>query len=211
MERSAITMKAYNKSAKGFENKFMNLDLYKEKLGSFCRLLKSGSKILDLGCGPGNVAKYLFESNQGFTVVGIDLSEEMIKLARQNVPHDSVMFKVGDIRELEMEENKYDAVVASFCIVHLDNDETINLLKKVVQMLKKNGMLYLSCMEGKKSGFETTSFSNGGYIYFNYYSEEFLGQILQESGLKILQLLRQDYPEEDGSITTDMFLFACKV
>lgn len=50
-----------------------------------------------------------------------------------------------------------------------------------------------------------------GYIYFNYYSEEFLSQILEGNGFKIFKLLRQNYQEHDGSITTDMFFFACKV
>ena len=210
MEKTNLTIETYDLSAKAFENKFMNLDLYKDNLNSFCRLLKPGAKILDLGCGPGNVAKFLYELNQDYTIVGIDLSEEMIKLARQNVPQNSVMFKVRDIRDLEIEETMYDAVIASFCIVHLENDETKNLLKKINKMLRKNGMLYMSCMEGEKSGFETTSFSDRGYIYFNYYTEEFLTRILEKNRFKILEINRQDYPENDGSITTDMFFFACK-
>lgn len=211
MEKTFLTIKTYDISAKAFENKFMNLDFYKEKLNSFCALLEPGSKILDLGCGPGNVAKFLYEADKGFSVMGIDLSEEMIKLARQNVFQDSVIFKVGDIREIEIEENTYEAVIASFCIVHLDNDETKNLLKKVAKLLKKNGMLYISCMEGKSSGFEATSFSKGSCIFFNYYSEEFLSQVLKENQFKILKITRQDYLEDNGDITTDMFFYAYKI
>ena len=211
MEKTVLTIETYNMSAKDFENKFTNLDLYKENLNSFCRLLKPGSKILDLGCGPGNVAKFLYELNRDYTIVGIDLSKEMIKLARQNVPQNSVTFKVRDIRDIEIEETTYDAVIASFCIVHLENSETKNLLTKISKMLRKNGMLYISCMEGTKSGFETTSFSDGGNIYLNYYTEEFLTHILEKNQFKILEINRQNYSENDGSITTDMFFFACKV
>lgn len=214
MDKTALTINAYDKSAEAYADKFMKLDLYKEKLTSFCRLLKSGSKILDLGCGPGNVAKFLHEADQGFTVIGIDLSEEMIKLARQNVQSSSVIFKVKDLRELEVGEAEYDAIIASFCIVHLDVYETKELLSKISRMLGANGMLYISCMEGteeRKSGFEITSFSNGRYIYFNYYPEDYLSGILRENELEILKISRQDYPEIDGSITTDMFFFARKV
>ncbi len=211
MEKTVLTIETYNMSAKSFENKFMNLDLYKDHLNSFCKLLKPGSKILDLGCGPGNVAKFLCELNQDYTIVGIDLSKEMITLARQNVPQNSVMFKIRDIRDIEIEETTYDVVIASFCIVHLENNETKNLLTKISKMLRKNGMLYISCMEGTKSGFETTSFSDEGNIYFNYYTEEFLTHILEKNQFKILEINKQNYPENDGSMTTDMFFFACKV
>lgn len=211
MDKTALTIQTYDKSAHAFAQKFMNLDLYKEKLSSFCKLLQPGAKILDLGCGPGNVAKFLLAANQGFTVLGIDLSEEMVKLARQNVPADAVTFKVADIRQLEVAEAEYDAVIASFCIVHLNDEEAKRLLRDISGMLRNNGLLYLSCMEGNKSGFESTSFSDGSQIFFNYYSEEFLRALLIENQLEVLEIARQDYPEVDGSITTDMIWFARKV
>lgn len=65
-------------------------------------------------------------------------------------------------------------------------------------------------MEGTKSGFETTSFSSDKKIYFNYYSEEYIENLLKENGLRINNIFKQNYPETDGSFTVDIFITAEK-
>lgn len=83
------------------------------------------------------------------------------------------------------------------------------LLEKSSKYLKDKGKIYLSFMKGKESGFETTSFSKEE-IYYNYYETEKVIDSLTNYGFKILKLSKQDYPEPDGSLTTDVFVFAEK-
>ena len=64
-------------------------------------------------------------------------------------------------------------------------------------------------MEGKEKGFETTSFSKEE-IFFNYYLTEDVELILENNGIGILKIVKQDYPEPDGTLTTDVFVFAEK-
>ena len=123
------------------------------------------SNILDIGCGPGNNAKFLIEIDGGYKIEGLDLSVELINIAKRTVP--GCHFWVQDIRDIDPDK-EYDAIVASFCIVHLSDEETAIFLGKLSKMLKENGSLYLSFMEGKKAGFETTSFSEDN-IFFNYH------------------------------------------
>jgi cyclopropane fatty-acyl-phospholipid synthase-like methyltransferase len=111
---------------------------------------------------------------------------------------------------MDLKGSIYDAVIASFCLPHLTNEEYENLIENISKILREGGLLYLSCMEGSKSGFETTSFSSNDCVFFNYYSEEFIQRVLCKNGLKIIELQRDIYPESDGSKTIDMFFFAQK-
>lgn len=188
----------------------MDFDSYKNRIKVFSERLEPGASILDIGCGPGNVEKQLIEPGKEFEILGIDLSNEMINCARANVISPRVNFKVSDIRHMDLEKNRFDAVIASFCLPHLTNEEAEKLIKDIGMMLRAGGQLYLSCMEGAGSGFETTSFSSGDSIFFNYYTEEFIQRILLKNGIEINELQRDVYPESDGSTTIDMFFFAHK-
>lgn len=163
--------------------------------------------MLDLGCGPGNSTRQLILSGKELSIEGIDLSEEMIRLAQQNVPGG--IFRCADIREISYPDESFDAVLLSFCIVHLNDMETAQLLQKVAKYLRKDGKLYLSFMEGKADGFEKTSFSDDE-IYFYYHSLNRIEGLLEDNRLSIINVVKQGYEEQDGSITTDVFIFAQK-
>src|SRR5207342_2139569 len=62
--------------------------------------LEAGERVLDVGCGPGRHALAL--ARRGIDVVGVDLSEDFITLARDAATADGlpVLFEVGDVREL---------------------------------------------------------------------------------------------------------------
>lgn len=211
LDKTYKTIETYNHHAADYEHKFMNFASYINKINEFCTILKRQARILDVGCGPGNVAKVLVESDKEFEVLGIDLSSEMIKRAGANVISPRVKFLVRDIRDMELEGKEFDAVIASFCLPHLTNEEAEKLIQDVSRVLHKGGLLYLSCMEGNKAGFETTSFSPDELIFFNYYSEEFIGSELSKNNLRIIKLQKGVYIERDGSETIDMFFFVEKI
>lgn len=62
-------------------------------------------------------------------------------------------------------------------------------------------------MEGKGQGFEKTSFSEDE-IFFNYYDRDYMRERLKHHNLELLEDLAEDYPEKDGSVTKDIFMFA---
>lgn len=202
-----ITIKAYNKNADRYADRFMEFKSYQEKLSRFKqRYLPEQSAILDVGCGPGNTAKFLMDIDKNHTITGIDLSVEMITIARQTVP--GCIFLIQDIRDI-IPDKEYDAIIASFCIVHLSDQETTVLIQTLSKMLKSNASLYISFMEGKTAGLETTSFSDEK-IFFNYYPRDRVKGLLAANSIETIELLVEDYPEQDGSITKDIFIFARK-
>jgi len=207
MDRMTKTITAYDKNCVAFENKFMEYPPYIKKIREFINLLEPGMKVLDLGCGPGNVSRQLMLSGKEFIIKGIDLSEEMIKLSRENAPSGD--FSCQDIREVSFKDQSFDVIILSFCIVHLTDMEMVPLLQKVSKYMRKEGKLYLSFMEGKKDGFERTSFSKEE-IYFYYHSADSVEKLLKDNSLSIIKVTKQDYPENDGYITTDVFIFAEK-
>ncbi|MBI9087883.1 MAG: class I SAM-dependent methyltransferase [Desulfobacterium sp.] len=198
------TTTAYDNNAERYADKFMAFAPYAEKIRRFRdRYVTENSTLLDLGCGPGNNAAIL-STVENLRIIGMDLSREMVRLAKANVPEGD--FSVKDLRDLDFKE-PCDAVVASFCIVHLTLEETAILIRKIARILKPGGHLYLSFMEGRGQGFETTSFS-GDEIFFNYYGRDKIAALLEQNQLAVVETLEGDYEEQDGSFTTDIFMVA---
>lgn len=203
--KTDITIDAYDKNVGNYAKKFMEFKPYVRHITSFQRnYMHREAEVLDLGCGPGNNSKILLNYELSLKITGTDLSEKAIEMARENVPNAS--FLVQDIREISTEK-KYDTVIAAFCIVHLSDSETITLIKKISDILHDDGTLYLSFMEGKMPGFETTSFSEDE-IFFNYYNRNEIIQLLAEHGLATVQISTEEYKEENGTTTDDVFIFA---
>jgi ubiquinone/menaquinone biosynthesis C-methylase UbiE len=208
MDKTKLTIQAYDSCSANFEKTFMDLKLYKDNLDEFSNLLPFRAKILDLGCGPGNITRLLMEKKRNFKMLGVDLSQEMINLATRNVPLAS--FLVGDIRNLSFLEKDFDAVIAAFCIVHLSNEEASNFIHDINCLLKSEGVIYLSCIQGSNSTYTKTSFSPNHEIFFNHFSEEFIVEALTDNGFTVLNCFNQDYSEPDGTIATEMFFYARK-
>lgn len=203
---TATTINTYDQCAGAYADKFMDYPTYREMMTRFRDgYVTEGDAVLDIGCGPGNNAKLLRE--KGVRLTGIDLSAEMVTLAKAHVPGGD--FRVGDIRELP-EIGPFDAVVASFCIVHITPGETRELMARIASLLVPGGALYLSFMVGKNDGYEATSFSSGGEIHFTYHDPDQIVGWLADNDLSVVESRQSDYPEADGSVTTDIFLFARK-
>nr|WP_207213352.1 class I SAM-dependent methyltransferase [Parabacteroides goldsteinii] len=208
-ERTRETIDTYNKAAEKYQDKFMEMDLYDDTFNRFCSLIKKPeADILDIATGPGNVAKYLCSKHPDFKVLGIDLSSNMIELARKNVPQAE--FAVMDCRNISTIGRKFDAVICAFGLPYLSKEESRKLISDAHLLLNPGGVLYISTMEGDytRSGFETTSFSGQNRVFIYYHQEKFLTDCLRNAGFEIAELQRKDYPEPDGTFLTDMIFIA---
>lgn len=205
-DSTKTTIDTYDQCADAYAEKFMEYPEYQKMMVRFRDgYVKAGDAVLDIGCGPGNNAKIV--SEKGVILMGIDLSADMVERAKSHVP--TGFFRKGDMRRI-YETGPFDVVIASFCIVHLIPEETRELIHKMASLLESGGALYLSFMVGKKDGFETTSFSGDGEIYFVYHDPDQIKGWLKETHLTVVESHLSDYTEEDGSITTDAFLFIRK-
>ncbi|HQA53676.1 MAG TPA: methyltransferase domain-containing protein [Spirochaetota bacterium] len=207
MDKITQNIKAYNKNASKFASRFADFEPYLNAMDDFIKLLKDNCSCLDLACGPGSFSSRIASRFNGAKITGIDISSSMIDLAKAAVPKGD--FKCMNILEAEFDDAQFDAVLLSFCIVHLNRDEAISIIEKSALFLKSGGLLYISFMEGKTDGFEKTSFSDDD-IYFHYHNENEIIQVIKDNSLRAVKRFSQDYAEADGSITKDVFVFAEK-
>lgn len=112
----------------------------------FLAKLRKGSNILDFGCGSGRDTKYFLE--RGYNVEAVDGSAELCKLARE---YTGIKVKNMFFQELS-EVDKYDGIWACSSILHLSVGELIEVMRKMVIALKKNGIVYTSFKYGIFAG-----------------------------------------------------------
>ena len=114
-DKEKVVRNGYDKIAREYHASRNRFDHGKE-LKEFAALLPKNAKVLDVGCGAGvPVARFLVES--GFDVKGIDFSENMLKLARKNVPE--AVFIKKDMNKLDFAENSFDGLAAFYSVIHV--------------------------------------------------------------------------------------------
>jgi SAM-dependent methyltransferase len=100
----------------------------------------AGGLVVDVGCGPGHVARYL--ATRGATVEGIDLSPAMIDEARAS--HRGLAFRVGDMFALPYERASVQAIVAFYAIVHMTDGDLAVPFREFHRVLVPGGRALIS-------------------------------------------------------------------
>lgn len=207
MDRSKNAIALFDKLAKLYESKYMNVDLYREGLDLFCgQIPKKNPEILELACGPGNITKYLLQKRPDLKIFGTDLAPNMIALAKANNPEAE--FGLMDCRNIKQLAKKYDGIMCGFALPYLSKEEAIQLIADTANLLHPKGILYLSTMSDdySKSGIEAASTGDKTFVY--YHQADYLTKALEENGFKIILSKYQDYPLKKG--ITDLIIVAQK-
>jgi SAM-dependent methyltransferase len=102
--------------------------------------------LLNLGCGTGRHDALLAQS--GYRVTGVDLSEEMLKVARQQ-PEQGLEYYHGDAREIRLDQT-FDVVTALFHVMsyQTSNEDLLAVLATAAAHLKPGGLLVFDCWYG---------------------------------------------------------------
>ena len=203
------TFETWNKLATLYQDKFMDLEVYNDTYDFICKTLnKTGAKILEIGCGPGNITKYLLSKRPDFDIFGIDIASNMINLAKRNNPN--ARFAIMDIREIDEIKRKYDGVICGFCLPYLSQTDSEKLIFDIKNLLNDDGLVYMSFVEGNpaKSDFQISS--SGDRSYFYYHNLDKLKINLKVNSFKELKTYRIEYKRSETEIEIHTVLIAKK-
>ena len=117
---------------------------YKKVLAGIYEAIQKGQgkRVLDIGFGTGILAGKLYEN--GYDITGIDFSERMIQIAQEKMPsarliqHDFSRGLPG-----ELADSKFDAIICTYAIHHLDDAGKIEFLKELQTHLLPAGRIYI--------------------------------------------------------------------
>jgi trans-aconitate methyltransferase len=208
MDPYQVTFETWNKVAALYQEKFMDLHLYDDTYDRFLALVhKKGARVFEIGCGPGNITRYLLAKRPDLHIDAIDVAPNMIELARKNVPQ--AFFEVRDCRDLDKLEVAYDAVMCGFALPYLSQQDCAKLFKDCAHLLNPGGVAYFSTIEGDyaQSGFEAASTGDATYMY--YHDEKYLRQQLDAAALNVKAVMRKQSPKGEGN-STELILIVRK-
>ena len=157
-------------------------------LNRFAEETRGRGLVADLGCGPGHVAKYLHD--QGVTVVGIDLSPEMIRCAARLGP--DLEFRVGDMRELSLPGESLAGVVAFYSIVHLEPAELGPIMREIRRVLVPAGLALISFHVGDQVVHVDDLFGAPVNLDFRFHDPRDVIAALESAGLVVTEHVERE-------------------
>ncbi len=143
--------------------------------------LRSGSQIVDLGCGAGIpcTAKLAEQHN----VLGIDISAEQLRRARDRIP--SARFTKADIATVDLPPRTLDAVTAFYSLTHIPRVEHAEVFRRIASWLKEDGYLLATLSaRGEDDGIQDDFV--GVPMYFSGYGPDTNLRLLDEAGFDLV-------------------------
>jgi SAM-dependent methyltransferase len=153
------TRSSYDTDAPGYAEKVRGLldgrPYLRTSLTLFAELVHDagGGPVADIGCGPGYVADFL--NDAGVDAFGIDLSPEMVAIARRD--HPDLRFEVGTMTDLDLADGSVAGIVAFWSVIHVPDHAVPGVFAQFRRVLRPQGVLLV----GFHVGDETRHTSEG--------------------------------------------------
>jgi len=133
------TLAAYDQAAAAYADDWLGQPAPVDLQEIVERFFVRGGNSADIGCGCGREVAWLHAN--GFSAVGFDASEGLLKEARRRYP--SCKFTLAELPALGG-VGTYDNVLCETVIMHLDHDEIAPSVRRLLDVVKPSGILYLS-------------------------------------------------------------------
>lgn len=155
--------------------------------------IKTGSKILEIGCGEG---LFLSRIVKHYKVhgTGVDVSAESVKFANENYRNEKLFFLKEDAEKLSFKNNSFDFVVSFDALEHIENKEKV--IKEMIRVLKPGGKLLIYALSKnynytldwfwEKIGIDI--FSRAAHNPDLFINIDFLKRKIKENGMSIIEL-----------------------
>ncbi len=160
--------------------------------------------ICDLGCGPGQIARYLHR--QGVETLGVDLSPAMIAEAQRLNPE--IPFHQGNILSLPDADSSWGGIAAFYCIIHIPPEKVVQALKEMKRVLKPGGVLLLAFHIGSQVDHLDVWWERSVNVDFHYYQPEQMEAWLVQAGFTLEEIIVRDPNPEVEVATRRAYIFS---
>lgn len=197
----------FNIHAASYRARFWDVSPYTRSLRFFAEDLPHNARVLEVGCGPGNVTAYLLASRSDLAILATDFAPEMVAIAATENP--SAKTEVLDVKDMLSVGSDFDGLVCAFVFPYLDAEERARFVSDAAHLLRPGGRLYVSTMvetHDQRSGIRMNS--HGEEIYMHYPTQQAVLEALSINGFSILLEECLSYPAADNTTTTDFQVVA---
>ena len=209
-ENVSNTKNSYDQVAAEYAEKFKDeMDdkpFDRDCLDRLAREVGSLGPICDMGCGPGQIARYLHR--RGIPTLGVDLSPRMISEAQRLNP--AVHFHQGDMLSLPDADNSWGGIAAFYCIIHIPRARIVDALRGMKRVLKPGGVLLITFHIGNEIKHLDEWWQKPVNLDFAFFKPEEMEHWLKEAGFDLeAALVREPNPDVEVA-TRRAYLFARK-
>ena len=192
--------------AEKFKDEMNDKPFDRDCLDRLAREVGDLGPICDMGCGPGQIARYLH--SQGVKTLGVDLSLNMVTEAGQLNP--GIHFHQGDMLALPDADNSWGGIAAFYCIIHIPREQIVNALREMKRVLKPCGVLLVTFHIGAEIKHIEEWWEKSVNLDFAYYKPDEMEGWLKDAGFELEEtLIREPNPEVEVA-TQRAYLFARK-
>jgi SAM-dependent methyltransferase len=152
--------------------------------------------ICDMGCGPGQIARYL--KDHGAETLGVDLSFKMVKVAQKLNP--DIQFFQGNMLALDLPDASWGGIAAFYSLIHIPRPLLPEALRELHRVLRPGGLLLMTYHIGEETVHIDDWWEKPVRLDFNFLQTSLVKDLLVKSGLAVEDVIERDpYPEEHPS------------
>lgn len=160
--------------------------------------------ICDLGCGPGQIARYL--RARGAATLGVDLSPQMVAEAARLNP--AIPFHQGDMLSLPDADGAWGGIAAFYCIIHIPREQVAAALGEMRRVLRPGGTLLLTFHVGDRVQRVEQWWDKQVDLDFMFYRSDEMEAWLRQAGFELVQTLERDPNPAVEKPTRRSYIFA---
>jgi SAM-dependent methyltransferase len=189
-------------------NELQNKPLDRQLLGRFAVETAGRGKVCDIGCGPGQVARYLHDA--GADVFGLDISPGMLESARQLSPN--IGFEEGNMMALDLGNGTLAGIAAFYAVVNISEGSLPLVFREMERVLQVGGLLLLAFHIGEEVLQVQELWGQPISMNFFLFQTIVIQQHLEAAGLRVKEVIeREPYTPAVEHQSRRAYIFAQKV
>jgi SAM-dependent methyltransferase len=157
-------------------------------LDEFAESVRGEGVVCELGCGPGQIARYL--KDRGVDIRGVDLSAEMVKVASRLNP--DISFSQGDMLDLRVPDDSLAAIVLFYSIIHIKREDVTRAFQEISRVLTHGGKLLLSFHGGEGEIHRDEWYGQPLSIDFRLFQSSEMAGYLEAAGFQDITIVERE-------------------